>query len=196
MSNRAGARAMSPLARLRKARDRWRSLRVLADLPPEALTGLAGLARRQGEEIVGARAAGRVDKSAVISPLASLRFAERVEIGARANIGPYCVVWGGWSRTWARIGANALLSPGVVLVAGNHGMDGRGPIRDQPFHELDVEIGAGAWIGAHATVIGCRVGRGAVVGAGAVVTKDVPDYAIAVGSPARVIGERPAAVSS
>jgi acetyltransferase-like isoleucine patch superfamily enzyme len=56
--------------------------------------------------------------------------------------------------------------------------------------ELDVEIGAGAWIGAHAVIIGCRVGAGAVVGANSVVTSDVPDHAIAVGAPARVVGRR------
>ncbi|MDX6275658.1 MAG: hypothetical protein QOJ92_2868, partial [Frankiales bacterium] len=114
----------------------------------------------------------------------------RVEIGPRATVGPYCCVWGGWSRTWARIEADALLSPHVVLVAGNHGLAGDGPVRDQPFDELDVSVGAGAWIGAHVTIVGVRVGAGAVVGAGSVVTHDVPDLAIAVGSPARVVGYR------
>ena len=45
-----------------------------------------------------------------------------------------------------------------------------------------------AWIGAGATILpGVRVGRHAVVGAASVVTRDVPDYAVAVGNPARVI---------
>ena len=51
-----------------------------------------------------------------------------------------------------------------------------------------MEIGDYAWIGAGATVLpGVRVGRHAVIGAASVVTKDVPDYAVAVGNPARVI---------
>lgn len=51
-----------------------------------------------------------------------------------------------------------------------------------------VEIGDYAWIGAGATVLpGVRVGRHAVVGAASVITKDVPDYAVAVGNPAKVI---------
>lgn len=51
-----------------------------------------------------------------------------------------------------------------------------------------VLICEGAWIGAHAIILpGVRVGAHAVVGAGAVVTKDVPDYGVAVGNPARVI---------
>lgn len=152
--------------------------------------GLVQLAKVQAKENVTPRQRSTIDKTAHISALASIRFDERVEIGPRATVGPWCCVWGGWSRTWARVGADALLSPGVILVAGNHGMEGTGPIRDQPFVELDVEIGEGAWIGAHAVVVGCRVGKGAVVGAGAVVTTDIPDYAIAVGIPARVVGSR------
>ena len=181
---------MSPRKRLAAALRRWRDLRVLADLPDDARLALRDLALHQAKENLAPRSSPRIHPSAKISPLASIRFAERVEIGSRATVGPYCCVWGGWSRTWARIGANALLSPGVILVAGNHGTNGTGPVRDQPFEELDVEIGAGAWIGAHAVVVGCRVGVGAVVGAGAVVTSDIPDYAIAVGAPARVIGSR------
>ena len=169
------------------------ALGVAADLQgltDEEIAALRELARTVAREYVVPRSLGTIDRSAIISPMASLRFTERVEIGAKASIGPYCCVWGGWSRTWARVGANALLSPGVVLVAGNHGTEGTGPIRDQPFTELDVTVGEGAWIGAHATIVGCRVGTGAVVGAGAVVVEDVPDYAIAVGIPAKVVGFR------
>ena len=184
---------MNARGRLAAARRRWRDLRMLADLPDDARLALRELALHQARENVTPRSVATIDPTARISPMASIRFAERVEIGPRATVGPYCCVWGGWSRTWARIGADALLSPGVVLVAGNHGTDGTGPIRNEPFEELDVEIGAGSWIGAHAVVVGCRVGVGAVVGAGAVVTSDIPDYAIAVGAPARVIGSRNAA---
>jgi virginiamycin A acetyltransferase len=59
-----------------------------------------------------------------------------------------------------------------------------------PFHELRIEHDA--WIGAGVTVTpGCRrIGVGAVVGAGAVITKDVPNFAIVAGNPARVIRMR------
>lgn len=57
--------------------------------------------------------------------------------------------------------------------------------------EHHVTIGHDVWIGHGAVVLaGRRIGTGAVVGAGSVVTKDVPDYAIAVGNPARVIRQR------
>lgn len=181
---------MGILQKLRRAIDAIRYVDSLGDDERHALRQLAELT---GQEHVRALRGRHIDDHSTISPLASLRFVERVAIGPRASIGPYCCIWGGWSRTWARVGEGALLGPGVVLVAGNHVIDRPGPIRDLGFEELDVEVGAGAWVGAHAVIVGCRVGDGAVVGAGAVVTEDIPDNAIAVGSPARVIGMRPAA---
>jgi acetyltransferase-like isoleucine patch superfamily enzyme len=174
---------MSVLARLRRA------LGTL-DLTDDEAIALKQLGRWVAREHVAAKRSPTIDDSAWISPLASIRFAERVEIGPKATIGPGCCVWGGWSRTWTRVGANALLSPNVVLVAGNHVTDGPGPVRDLGFEELDVEVGEGAWIGAHSVIVGCRVGAGAVVGANSVVLEDVPDNAIVAGSPARVVGHR------
>lgn len=174
---------MSVLARLR------RKLGGL-DLTDDEAIALKQLGRWVAREHVEAKRSLTIDDSAWISPLASIRFAERVEIGAKATIGPGCCVWGGWSRTWARVGRDALLSPNVVLVAGNHVTDGPGPVRDLGFEELDVEVGEGAWIGAHSTIVGCRVGAGAVVAANSVVLQDVPDNAIVAGAPARVVGHR------
>lgn len=102
-------------------------------------------------------------------------------------------MWGGWSQARARVGAGALISTGTTLVAGNHVIDAPGAVRKQGFDEADVTVGAGAWVGANAAVIGCRVGENAVVGASAVVTSDIPNGAIAVGAPAPVIGHRPSA---
>jgi acetyltransferase-like isoleucine patch superfamily enzyme len=179
-----------PRARLRRLRAGLRVAAELQGLTPEQIRALTQLAKVTADENLVPRQRPTIDPSAWISPLASLRFTERVAIGAKASIGPYCCVWGGWSHTWARVEEQALLSPGVVLVAGNHGIGGFGPVREEPIVELDVTVGAGAWIGAHATVVGCRVGTGAVVGAGAVVLEDVPDYAIAAGIPAKVVGRR------
>jgi acetyltransferase-like isoleucine patch superfamily enzyme len=163
---------------------------AFADLSADEVRALKALAKWVAREHIEPRRSPTIDASAWISPLASLRFTERVEIGAKATIGPYCCVWGGWSTTWARVGAEALLSPGVVMVAGNHVTDGPGPVRDLGFEELDVEVAAGAWVGAHAVIVGKRVGVGAVVAANSVVLADVDDYAIVAGSPARVVGMR------
>jgi acetyltransferase-like isoleucine patch superfamily enzyme len=184
--------APAPLRKLRTARRALGVLRDLASLTDDQLAAIRVLAEHEAQEHLLAKSGPGISPDAVISPLASLRFTERVEIGPRANIGPFCCIWGGWSRTYARVEAGALLSPGVVLVAGNHLTDQPGWIRDAGFEERDVEVGEGAWIGAHAAIVGCRVGAGAVVGANAVVLEDVPDGAIAVGVPAKVIAQRPA----
>jgi len=50
-----------------------------------------------------------------------------------------------------------------------------------------VIIGAGSWIGEHVSIIGASIGKNSVIGANSVVTKDIPDYCVAVGIPAKVI---------
>lgn len=167
------------------------ALRLLTGMEADDRLALKAVASLVGREYVVARRCSTIDPDATLSPLASLRFTERVSVGPRANIGPYACVWGGWSTAWARVGADAMLSPGATLVAGNHLLDGVGPVRTLGFDEQDVSVGAGAWIGAHAVVIGAHVGEGAVVGANAVVLEDVAAHAIVAGAPARVVGHRP-----
>lgn len=175
----------------RSLRQALRGLGWMARLGPDERGALLRLATVVGVEHIGARRAAGIDAQANISPLASLRFVERVTIGPKAVVGPYCCVWGGWSTTTVSIGAGALLSPHVVVVAGNHQIDQAGWVRNAGFDEADASVGEGAWIGAHATIVGAHVGDGAVVAANAVVTEDIPAGAIAVGAPARVIGWRP-----
>lgn len=62
------------------------------------------------------------------------------------------------------------------------------PIQEQPIiQKRDVEIGEGSWLGENVCVIGASIGKHCVIGANSVVTKDIPDYTVAVGSPARAI---------
>jgi len=62
------------------------------------------------------------------------------------------------------------------------------PIMQQPVKfKKEVCIGSGSWIGENVCIIGASVGKNCVIGANAVVTKDIPDYSVAVGNPARVI---------
>ena len=75
------------------------------------------------------------------------------------------------------------IAANVQLISNNHDPYDLMVLTCKPVH-----IGEAAWIGAGATILpGVRIGRHAVVGAGAIVTKDVPDYAVAVGNPARII---------
>lgn len=85
--------------------------------------------------------------------------------------------------TSAKYLRNTAQNDNAQLISNNHDPYDLNVLTCKP-----VEIGAYAWIGAGATVLpGVRVGCHAVIGASSVVTKDVPDYAIAVGNPARVI---------
>lgn len=71
----------------------------------------------------------------------------------------------------------------------NHGYERLDvPIAAQNQPESPIRIGDGTWLGHHVVVLpGVTIGRHVVVGAGSVVTEDLPDYCVAVGSPARVI---------
>lgn len=60
--------------------------------------------------------------------------------------------------------------------------------RDQPVKQLnDVIIGDDTWIGEHAVIIGASIGKHCVIGSNSVVTHDIPDFSIAVGTPAKII---------
>jgi acetyltransferase-like isoleucine patch superfamily enzyme len=107
-------------------------------------------------------------------------------IGANVYIGPRCHIG------LAAIEDNALLAAGSHVTSGaqTHGFsDLSRPIRDQEGVPMLVRIGAGAWIGSAAVVM-ADVGRDTIVGAGAVVTRALPDEVIAAGIPARVIRSR------
>lgn len=85
------------------------------------------------------------------------------------------------------VGSCVVINSGVKILTGSHDVNDiqwRLKIRD-------VVIGDYAWIATDAIVLpGVKIGRGAVVGAGAVVRGDVPDYSICIGNPAKIIGER------
>lgn len=83
------------------------------------------------------------------------------------------------------IGDGTLIGSGVVIATINHDLD---PARRHDNIPSPVYIGKNVWIGSHATILpGVTVGDDAVIAAGAVVTKDVPEKTVAAGVPARVI---------
>ncbi|WPH22437.1 acyltransferase [Variovorax paradoxus] len=87
------------------------------------------------------------------------------------------------------IGDRTLISEQVIIYSHDHGLDPRSmPIA------IEKIIGVDVWIGARAIVMpGCKeIGDRAIIGAGALVTRDVPEGAIVVGNPARIINKRPA----
>jgi acetyltransferase-like isoleucine patch superfamily enzyme len=79
----------------------------------------------------------------------------------------------------------------VTVFAFDHMLDPSADIRTQPVRSRGIVIGRDVWIGANAGITdGVRIGDHAVAGMGAIVTRDVPDWAIVGGVPARVIGDR------
>jgi virginiamycin A acetyltransferase len=112
-------------------------------------------------------------------------------IGDRAYVGPRCHLG------WVHIEKDVLLGAGVHVPSGahTHGIDDLSvPIRDQPSVKTPVRIGAGTWVGSNAVIL-ADVGRDAVIAAGAVVTRPIPDRTVAGGVPARVLRHREPALT-
>lgn len=83
-----------------------------------------------------------------------------------------------------------VLTADKVYISDNlHGYDIIGvPIKDQPIIQNGtVEIGEGSWLGENVCVLGAKIGKQCIIGANSVVTKDIPDYCVAVGAPAKII---------
>ncbi len=106
-----------------------------------------------------------------------------------ANIGFNCELF---SASDVRIGANTLIAAYCYVIGGDHAFsDPEAPVIEQGRTSVGVRVGAGAWLGAGAKILdGVTIGDRAVIGAGAVVRGAVADGAIAVGIPARVVGQR------
>ena len=84
---------------------------------------------------------------------------------------------------------NVLTADKVYISDNLHGYEDINiPVLKQPIVQNGtVEIGEGSWLGENVCVLGARIGKHCVIGANSVVTHDIPDYCVAVGSPARVI---------
>ncbi len=109
-----------------------------------------------------------------------------VRIGDRCLIGRHSSLVGHYSIT---VEDDVFFGPNVYVTDQNHGVaDPTLPIGRQSVGEKPVLIGAGSWLGANVVVLpGVTIGKHVAVGAGSVVTRDLPDHCVAVGSPARVI---------
>jgi lipopolysaccharide O-acetyltransferase len=112
-----------------------------------------------------------------------------LEIGDGTNIAGTCVLS---AVEHVRLGRGVLLARNVYVADHAHAFeDTSQAVLDQGVTDVrPVEICDGAWLGQNVVVCpGVRIGRGAVVGANSVVRDDVPDFAVAVGAPARVVRE-------
>ena len=113
----------------------------------------------------------------------------QLKIGARVIFGHHCTIG---CKEHIEIGDDCLLAEMVSIRDHDHNFARTDiPIRAQGATSAPVKIGRDVWLGAKVTVLkGVTIGDGAIVGANAVVTRDIPAGAIAVGVPARVVKMR------
>jgi acetyltransferase-like isoleucine patch superfamily enzyme len=114
-----------------------------------------------------------------------------IDIGENTNIGQYNLIH---AESPVRVGKNILTAAYCYLVGGgNHDFSRVDvPIVQQPsIRKGGIDLGDGTWLGAHVTVLdGVKIGRDCVIGAGSVVNKKLPDFSVAIGTPARVLKNR------
>ena len=124
-----------------------------------------------------------IEKGAVFNSRCSLGYRSGIGIRSELNAVP---------DTFISIGDNVNMGPDVVIYTQNHRTDRTDiPMNQQGFVKKSVEIGNDCWIGRRVIILpGVKIGNGCVIGAGAVVTHDVPDYAVVGGVPARIIKYR------
>jgi acetyltransferase-like isoleucine patch superfamily enzyme len=112
-----------------------------------------------------------------------------IKIGCNCTVNSFALLYG---HGGLDIGNEVRISAHVVIVPMNHIYKNPSiPIWKQGETRKGIKIEDDAWIGAGAKILdGVRIGKGSIIGAGAVVTRDIPPYSVAVGIPARVIKKR------
>lgn len=116
------------------------------------------------------------------------KISKNISIGDYSGIGKKCSV-----APYTTIGKHVMMGPEVIMYSRNHNI-GRTdiPMCEQGFKDFEpISIGNDVWIGRRVIILpGVNIGEGSVIGAAAVVAKDIPPYSIAVGNPAKVIRNR------
>lgn len=116
---------------------------------------------------------------------ANFGLGNNISIGEFSGIGVNCSV-----RGPLIIGDNVMMGPEVIILTSVHGFDKIDvPMRKQlSYIKNKVIIGNDVWIGTRVIILpGVTIGNGVIIGAGAIVTKNVPDYAIVAGNPAKIL---------
>jgi maltose O-acetyltransferase len=107
-------------------------------------------------------------------------------IGAHTFIGHQVLIGGGDASI--TIGSNCDIAPRVMILSGSHEIAVVGPKSAGKGYSKPIVIEDGVWIGGGSIILGgVRIGQHSVIGAGSVVTRDIPPHCVAVGSPCRVI---------
>jgi acetyltransferase-like isoleucine patch superfamily enzyme len=125
-----------------------------------------------------------------IVPPICIDYGTNLQLGEGVFINSNCTIT---DTCFVSIGARTLLAPNMSLYAAGHPLDPevRGGMSGPEFGK-EIWIEEDCWIGGNVVVLpGVRIGKGSTVGAGSVVTKDVPPYKVVAGNPARIIKDVP-----
>ncbi|MEB8344826.1 CatB-related O-acetyltransferase [Flavobacteriaceae bacterium KMM 6898] len=134
---------------------------------------------------VAKRTLNSYGKNINIEKKANFGTGKGIEIGDKSGIGVNCHV-----RGPLKIGSYVMMGPEVLILTSSHNIDRIDTPMNLQGHpaKRKVEIKDDVWIGARVIILpGVTIGTGAIIGAGAVVTKNVEDYAIVGGNPAKLI---------
>lgn len=117
---------------------------------------------------------------------------EKIEIDSYVHIQPHCQLYGDGGGI--QVGEGTIFAHGVQILTRNHNYDSldlKSIPYDERYIELPVKIGKFCWIGANSIILpGVKIEDGVVIGAGAVVTKNVPQGAVIGGNPAKILKYR------
>lgn len=127
-----------------------------------------------------------------IMPTVFIRNPKNVIIGNNFYANHNVNINGGHHQATIKIGDDVLIGPNVCIYAYNHNFENLEiPIKLQGYYEADVIIEEDVWIGSNSVILpGVKIGKGSIIGAGSVVTKNIPPFTIAAGCPAKVIKKR------
>ncbi|KAJ9651949.1 hypothetical protein H2198_008812 [Neophaeococcomyces mojaviensis] len=135
--------------------------------------------RSRLEEILGA-----VGKESTIEPPFTVDYGSNIRVGDRFYANFNCTIV---DCGLVEIGDRVMLGPGVQIYSATHETEILSR-RDNIEYTRGVVIGSDCWIGGNAVIMpGVTIGKGCTIGASSVVTRNIPDWSVAVGSPARVV---------
>ncbi|CCF45877.1 galactoside O-acetyltransferase [Colletotrichum higginsianum] len=127
---------------------------------------------------------GKIGEDVYIEPSLQVDYGCNITVGDRFYANFNCVIL---DCAHVTIGDRVMFATGVSLITATHetGLQSR---RDNIEYAEPITIGDDCWIGANVTVLpGVKIGKGCTIGAGALVNRDIPDYSVAVGVPAKVV---------
>lgn len=131
----------------------------------------------------------KIGKRAKVWDQVQIDYPSKLVIGENTSINRGCTINAGGG---VNIGKNVLIGPNVTIYSQNHAFNKKSElINEQGYDYAKVTIHDDVWIASNVTILpGVTISKGAVVGAGSIVTKNVLEYEVVAGNPAKKISER------